>query len=103
MQLIVQILPLLLILLLVGVGFAYMNRQVSVGRGGVIIVRCDQEHLFTTIWIPFVSFKAIRLGPLRFQHCPVGRHWAFVKWVDETKLTSAEREFAFNHPDSLVP
>jgi hypothetical protein len=30
--------------------------------GGKLIVRCRQGHLFTTIWIPGASLKAIRLG-----------------------------------------
>ncbi len=43
-----------------------------------IPVRCSAGHLFTTIWIPFGSLKAVRLGSTRYQYCPVGRHWAAV-------------------------
>lgn len=41
-------------------------------------VRCAAGHLFTTIWIPLVSLKALRLGGGRYQHCPVGHHWTTV-------------------------
>jgi hypothetical protein len=41
-------------------------------------VRCSSGHLFTTIWVPLGSLKAIRLGPRRLQWCPVGRHWSMV-------------------------
>jgi hypothetical protein len=51
-----------------------------------IIVRCAQGHLFTTSWVPGVSFKAIRLGRYRFQRCPVGNHWTFVTPVGDGEL-----------------
>jgi hypothetical protein len=37
-------------------------------------VRCKDGPLFTTIWIPLGSVKAMRLGGARFQRCPVGDH-----------------------------
>jgi hypothetical protein len=58
--------------------------NVAVRRKGYSIpgrttVRCSKGHLFSTVWIEGGSLKAIRLGPLtRFQHCPVGHHWAIV-------------------------
>jgi hypothetical protein len=45
-------------------------------------VRCAAGHVFTTIWIPFGSLKALRLGGERYQHCPVGHHWATVVPLD---------------------
>jgi hypothetical protein len=39
-------------------------------------VRCSAGHLFTTIWIPLWSLKAVRVGWKRYQYCPAGRHWA---------------------------
>jgi hypothetical protein len=36
------------------------------------IVRCSKGHLFTTIWVPLASFKAVRLGSRRYQRCPGG-------------------------------
>ncbi len=45
-------------------------------------VRCSAGHLFTTIWMPFLSLKAVRLADERYQHCPVGHHWATVTRLD---------------------
>ena len=73
----------------------------SIGRNTP--VRCRQGHLFTTIWIPGGSLKALRLGPWRVQWCPVGRHVALVHPVKDADLTGAEREFAASHHDILVP
>ena len=32
------------------------------GLGGEVIVRCRDGHLFSTLWIPGASVKALRLG-----------------------------------------
>jgi hypothetical protein len=61
------------------------------GIGGRTVVRCRRGHLFTTLWIPGVSVKALRLGWWRVQRCPVGRHWSVVSPVKESSLTRAER------------
>jgi hypothetical protein len=45
-------------------------------------VRCAAGHLFTTIWVPLGSLKALRLAGERYQHCPVGHHWATVTRLD---------------------
>jgi hypothetical protein len=45
-------------------------------------VRCSAGHLFTTIWVPFGSLKAVRFSPGRYQYCPVGHHWAIVTRLD---------------------
>jgi hypothetical protein len=45
-------------------------------------VRCAAGHLFTTIWVPLASVKAVRLGWTRWQYCPVGHHWATVSRLD---------------------
>lgn len=71
--------------------------------GGRVIVRCAQGHLFSTIWIPAVSFKAIRLGSRRFQRCPVGRHWSSVRPVNERDLTEDEIRSAREHRDLPIP
>jgi hypothetical protein len=60
---------------------------------GPTVVRCRSGHLFSTVWVPFGSFKALRFGRLRFQRCPVGDHWTFVERVDD-ELTDSERELA---------
>jgi hypothetical protein len=71
--------------------------------GGNVVVRCRQGHLFTTIWVPGASLKAVRLGWGRFQWCPVGRHWSIVTPVKEADLTADERQFASEHRDIRVP
>ena len=67
------------------------------------IVRCRRGHLFTTIWIPGGSLKAVRLGLWRFQRCPVGKHWSLVTPVNVAKLSEEEREFALSRRDTRLP
>ena len=67
------------------------------------IVRCSAGHLFTTIWVPMMSFKAARLGNARYQRCPVGNHWAIVRRVDESELDPAELSQARSIQDGRVP
>jgi hypothetical protein len=71
--------------------------------GRSVAVRCRRGHLFTTVWIPGASVKALRLGYWRVQWCPVGRHVDLVRLVKETDLTEAERSFAAAHHDIPVP
>lgn len=71
--------------------------------GGNLIVRCSRGHLYTTLWIPSVSFKALRLGWWRFQRCPVGPHWSVVRPVKATELTAAEERLARSRHDLRVP
>jgi len=71
--------------------------------GGKLIVRCRRGHLFTTWWLPGVSFKAVRLGWWRFQRCPVGGHWSFVTPVRPAELTEAERAEARRRSDLPLP
>lgn len=66
-------------------------------------VRCRHGHTFTTVWIPGVSLKALRLGPWRVQWCPVGRHVGVVWPVKPASLTDVERAFARVHHDVRVP
>jgi hypothetical protein len=67
------------------------------------VVRCRSGHLFTTMWIPLASLKAIRLGWWRFQRCPVGRHWTFVTPVKASDLSDEERRLAAEHRDLPIP
>ena len=67
------------------------------------VVRCRSGHLFTTLWIPGGSLKAIRLGPWRLQHCPVGGHWTLVTPVRASELTTAERRSAARQHDFPIP
>jgi hypothetical protein len=66
-------------------------------------VRCSDGHLFTTIWIPLASLKAVRLGDRRFQHCPVGHHWTTVTPVDETSAMPADLQAAAALHDMHIP
>lgn len=71
--------------------------------GGNVVVRCRDGHLFTTLWLPAVSVKALRLGPWRVQRCPVGGHWALVTPVRESGLSSDELAAAREHHDVPLP
>ncbi|MBV8217991.1 MAG: hypothetical protein JO325_05985 [Solirubrobacterales bacterium] len=73
------------------------------GVGGNVIVRCHKGHLFTTIWVPGASVKAIRLGPRRIQWCPVGRHWSLVTLVRRSDLSARQLRTARGHKDVRVP
>jgi hypothetical protein len=67
-------------------------------------VRCERGHLYTSIWVPAASVKAIRLGPeYRFQRCPVGRHWSRTHRVTSAELSPADRERAGQIHDSRLP
>jgi len=78
-------------------------RQRGYKVGGNAIVRCRRGHLFTTIWIPGVSLKSVRLGWYRFQRCPVGGHWSLVRPVREADLSEDERRSAAEHRDLRIP
>jgi hypothetical protein len=73
------------------------------GMGGKVVVRCRRGHLFTTIWIPGGSLKAIRLGWVRIQRCPVGGHWGRVTPVRLSELTDEERRSAEQFHDLRIP
>ena len=106
-KLIIAVVGLLLILVIIGVTAVMRGRRGSGGdgypAGRDVIVRCRDGHLFTTIWIPFMSLKAIRLGPVRFQYCPVGDHLTFVTIVRDSDLTPYERQMANQIHDRRVP
>jgi hypothetical protein len=84
------------VLLVVG---TFVARRMGFGIGGNTLVRCRDGHLFTTIWVPGVSLKAIRLGWWRYQRCPVGEHWTIVTPVRASDLTDEERLEATSHHD----
>ena len=71
--------------------------------GGRLIVRCRRGHLFTTLWIPGMSIKSIRLGWWRIQRCPVGRHWSVVTPVKDSELTDDEKRLARGRRDLPLP
>ena len=68
-----------------------------------MVVRCQRGHLYTTIWVPGGSLKALRFGWWRLQRCPVGRHWALVTPVSRAGLTPEERRAADERRDIRIP
>ncbi|HEU5426522.1 MAG TPA: hypothetical protein VFU74_06605 [Actinocrinis sp.] len=91
-----------LILVLLAAG-TFAARLMGYKLGRETIVRCRDGHLFTTIWIPGASIKAVRLGMRRWQRCPVGKHWTLVSPVRDADLTDTERELAAHSHDVRVP
>ncbi len=95
----------------VGVGMTVVTLAIELlvltsrgyGLGGKVVVRCRQGHVFTTIWIPGASLKAVRLGWIRFQRCPVGGHWSLVTPVPRTDLTDEDRRLAAEYHDLRIP
>jgi|SRR5690349_5835171 len=71
--------------------------------GGRIVVRCRRDHLYTTIWLPAISVKAVRLGMWRIQWCPVGRHFSIVTPVREADLPPQQRLAARRQTDLRIP
>jgi hypothetical protein len=83
------------VVVLVVVGLNLGMRKKGYSIPGRTVVRCSKGHLFTTVWIEGASLKAVRLGPrTRFQHCPVGKHWAIVHPVKDAELTDEGRRLA---------
>ena len=66
-------------------------------------MRCREGHLFTTIWVPGMSFKAIRLGWVRLQRCPIGNNCTLVAPVRDSDLTDEERRIAEQYRDVPIP
>jgi hypothetical protein len=80
-----------------------ISMQPRATNGFERIVRCRAGHLFTTTLVPGASFKALRLGRVRYQRCPVGQHWAIVSPVDESTLSPAEIAEARANHDVRIP
>ena len=70
---------------------------------GNVVVRCRDGHVFTTIWVPGVSVKSVRLGWWRFQWCPVGRHVTVVTPVSRSDLSWRQRRSADANKDIRLP
>lgn len=86
------------------VAVTFAARKLGYRVGGNTVVRCRDGHLFTTIWIPGVSVKSLRLGWVRLQRCPIeGGHWTVVKPVKEADLTAEERLLAESNHDVRIP
>lgn len=78
-------------------------RRLGYRLGGNLVVRCRKGHLFTTLWIPGASLKAIKLGWARWQRCPVGHHWSLVTPVRDASLSEEQRRSATAHRDVRLP
>lgn len=102
MQNTTRLVPVITVIALLAIGTILARRR-GYKLGGKVIVRCRKGHLFTTIWIPGASFKAVRLGWVRLQYCPVGRHLTLVAPVRDDDLTAQERSTAAMHQDTRVP
>jgi hypothetical protein len=66
-------------------------------------VRCSAGHLYTTIWLPLASVKAVRLGGERWQYCPVGHHWATVRRLDDGTASAEDLASAALTHDARIP
>lgn len=66
------------------------------------IVECEQGALFSTRWVPLISFKSARVGNRRFQRCPVHKRFEFVMRADESRLSNAERDSALEIRDTRI-
>ena len=66
------------------------------------VVRCSGGAYYETKWVPFTSFKAIRLGTKRFQRCPVHDKWEVTTLVPQRDLTPEIRQQAAAYRDDGV-
>ncbi len=101
-QLIIGLIPILIVIGLIAATLLARRRGYNVGSSHTI-VRCLDGHLFTTVWLPGLSLKALRFGPFRLQRCPVGNHLTFVTPVRPEDLTYEERRFAEENHDTSIP
>ncbi|WP_328855908.1 hypothetical protein OG579_10615 [Williamsia herbipolensis] len=67
------------------------------------VVRCASGGLYSTIWVPMVSLKAVRLGGSRWQRCPVHGKWETARPVDPGQLTAEQRRAAEAITDIGIP
>ena len=66
------------------------------------IVQCSQGDYYETVWLPYISFKLIRLGTRRFQKCPVHQRWELARMVTEEEWTPEVIAQAEAHRDSNI-
>jgi hypothetical protein len=83
--------------------FTLVARRMGYKLGGWVVVRCRDGHLFTTLWIPGVKLKAVDLGVVRFQYCPVGAHWSLVVPARDSDLSDEDRLEAAQHRHAPIP
>jgi hypothetical protein len=80
-----------------------LGRLLGYKFGPNLVVRCRKGHLYTTVWIPGVHLTSVDLGVVRWQYCPVGRHWSWAVPVREATLSEEERRHARQHHDVAIP
>ncbi len=100
---VIPALTILLAIVVLLVATTVIGRRKGYGFGGRTYARCRKGHLFSTLWVPGASFKAVRLGWARFQYCPVGKHWTIVVPIKESDLTPEQREEADKNRDASIP
>jgi hypothetical protein len=88
--------------LLVIVPVLYVTNK-GKSRGQDVVVRCRAGHLYTTIWIPAMSLKAVRWVNKRYQRCPVGKHWSWTERVAKSELTPEVIAEAGKFHDIRIP
>jgi len=94
----------LVVALIIGLATRSMrSRHIKTPGTSDVVVRCASGHLFTTMWVPGASFKSVRLGNKRYQHCPVGKHWSMVTPIPVDQLSDAERIEAARVHDIHIP
>ena len=71
--------------------------------GTDVVVRCRRGHLFSTIWLPGISVKSLRLIWWRVQRCPVGRHWTIVTPVRANEVSEDDARTARERKDVRLP
>lgn len=69
----------------------------------VVIVRCMRGGLFQALWVPGLSFTALRFGPYRIMRCPVHERVEVVRRIDASTLTRAELQEAARYPLNRIP
>lgn len=64
-----------------------------------VVVQCAVGHLFSTEWVSFVSFKAVRLGRKRYQKCPECGRFRMVQKVSRQSVGDARYREAMHRFD----
>jgi hypothetical protein len=66
------------------------------------VIRCSEGHLYTAVWIPFISLRSVRLGwNRRLDHCPVNGKWRMASVVSPDELTESQLAEAREHNSGL--
>lgn len=87
-------LPIIAVIIILKVALSRVRGRPAVAPE--IVVRCSKGHIFTTTWSSLGSLASLRLGFARFQRCPVGRHWALVRPVNQAEQADNDRRAVHN-------